>query len=394
MSTPATILTSIGLILLLGLATDALGRFSRLPRVTLLLVLGFIIGPGGFDVIPGMGQVWFPVVTDMALVMVGFLLGGQLTMPSLREHGREVMWLSVATLVGTSVFMSLGMLLAGVPMEIALLLAGIATATAPAATADVVRETRADGPFTRVLLGIVAIDDAWGLILFSLMLAAAGLVTGQGDVFSALGSGALDVGGALLLGLALGIPSAYLSGRIRPGEPTLLEALGAVLLCGGLALWLEVSYLLAALVFGATVANLARHHERPFHAIEGIEQPFLVLFFILAGASFHLESLRGLGSIGVLYIGLRILGRFAGTRVGGRLGRLPGAQRRWMGLALMPQAGVALGMALVAAERYPEIGHTILPVVIGTTVFFELFGPVCTRVALCKVGEAGRTPSP
>ncbi len=271
MSPLAQILVTLGGLLLIGLVTDLLGRRTLLPRVTLLLILGFLIGPSVLDLLPPPSEGWFTLFATMALVMVGFLLGEKLALASLREHGHRVLWMSIGEVVATAAVMFLGLLLIGIPADLALLLAGIAPATAPAATIDVVHEARADGPFTRTLLGIVAVDDAWGLIVFSVALGLAQSLNGHGGMLDALGWGLHEFGGALLIGLALGVPMAYLTGRIQRGEPTLVEALGAVFLCGGIAIWLEVSYLLAAMAMGAIVANLAHHHTRPFHAIEGIE---------------------------------------------------------------------------------------------------------------------------
>ena len=155
-------------------------------------------------------------------------------------------------------------------------------------------------------------------------------------------------------------------------------------LSGGLALWFEVSSILTAMVLGATVANLAQHHTRPFHAIEGIERPFLILFFVFAGASLHLEALVTIGTVGILYVGARILGRVVGGWLGGALCGSPPATRNWIGLALLPQAGIALGVALLAAERFPDLGQSLLTVAIGATVAFELGGPLCTRYALAR----------
>jgi Kef-type K+ transport system membrane component KefB len=382
------ILVTLGGLFLLGLVTDLLGRHTPLPRVTLLLVVGFLVGPSGFDILPDTGRAWFASVGHLALVMVGFLLGGKITAASLREHGRDVICISIAQVTFTIVLVLGALLLVGTPLVAALLLAGIAPATAPAATADVVSESGADGPFSRTLLGIVAVDDAWGLIAFSLLLAVAESVQGGVGAATLLMRGLWELGGAILLGVCLGIPMAQLTGRIEPGEPTLAEALGMVLLCGGVALWLGVSFLLACMVLGCVVSNTARHHHRPFHAIEGIEWPFMILFFVLAGASLEVESVAGLGVLGAAYVLARIGGRLAGAWVGGAWAGSPPLVRRWMGMALMPQAGVALGLALIAAQRFGELGETLLPVVIGATVLFELIGPVLTRRALVLAGEA------
>ena len=384
----AEILIVFGSLFLIGLLSDLAGRRTPLPRVTLLLLAGFLIGPTVLDWLPDFAGDWFPVLTGVALTMIGFLLGQKLTLPTLRELGRAVIAMSVCE-VAVTAFLVFSVLLAfGVQLEIALLLAGIAPATAPAAIVDVVQELDARGKFTDTLLGIVAIDDAWGLMLFSVLLALVHGLTGQGNPAEVLLIAAHDIGGALLLGLLLGVPMAYLTGRVRPGEPTLAEALGLVLLCAGLAIWADVSYILAAMTMGSVVANLAKHHDRPFHAIEGIEWPFLILFFLLAGAALRVDALASIGLLGAGYIGLRIVGRIVGTRLGGRLSGTDVSTRHHMGPALLPQAGVAIGMALLAGQHFPELRDTILPVVLGSTVIFELVGPVVTRRVLIRMGEA------
>jgi len=384
------ILITFGGLFLLGLMADLAGRHTPMPRVTLLLLAGFVIGPSLLDWLPGFTQEWFPVLTDVALAMIGFLLGQRMTRSHLADLGRPVLAMSLGEVVITALLMFTTLLLLGYSPEIALLLAGIAPATAPAASVDVVHESGAQGKFTDTLLGIVAIDDAWGLLVFSILLAVAGLVGGQESAAGTLASGVWELGGAILLGAALGLPTAYLTGRIRPGEPTQAEALGVVLLAAGVAEWLGVSHILSAMVLGAVVANLASHHERPFHAIEGIEWPFLILFFLLAGAALHLEALAQAGILAALYIGLRIAGRLIGTRLGGRLSGTEPVIRRWIGLTLLPQAGVAIGMALAASQHFPELRDLILPVVLGATVIFELVGPVVTRWTLGRVGDLPR----
>ncbi len=385
----AEILLTLGSLFLVGLLADVAGRHSPLPRVTLLLVAGFVIGPSVLGWLPDMTNQWFPLLTDIALAMIGFLLGGRFTRQNLARLGRSVLAISSAVVIGTVLIMASVLIVFGVAPPLALLLGGIATATAPAATVDVVREIDAQGPFTDTLLGIVAIDDAWGLILFSLLLAFAQALYGHGGALGSLLFGLQDVLGAVVLGALAGVPLAYLTGRIRPGEPTQAEALGAVLVVAGLAQLLHVSSILTAIVLGTVVANLAKHHERPFHAIEGIEWPFLILFFLLAGASLQVEGLAETGVLAAGYIVLRVIGRVLGTGVGGWLAGTPVAMRRWMGVALLPQAGIALGMALLAAQRFPELRDTIVPVVLVSTVVFELLGPVATRRALVRMGEAG-----
>lgn len=379
----------LGLLLSAGLAIDALGKRTRLPRVSLLVALGVIVGPLGFDLLTQEAQSWFPTISVVALVMVGFLIGGEFSFANIREHGRSVLVVVLAEATVTAAVVSLGLFAFGVDLEIALALGGIAIATDPAAVSGVVREEGAEGPFTERLLGVVATDDVVGMGVFSLLIAFGSFHSGDGGSMSALLMATREVVGGILLGGLLGLPVAYLSGRLRPGTPTLEEALGAVLLCAGLAVWLDVSFLLAAVVMGMVVANLARHHEQTFREIENIEWPFLVVFFVIAGASVDASALMAAGAIGVGYLALRAAGKGLGGWEGSRLIGAASRSRRWFGIALLPQAGVALGLALLASERFPEQGNILLSVSVAGTLVFELIGPILVRVALRRVGEAG-----
>ena len=382
----------LGALLLLGMLGDLAARVLPLPRVTLLVLFGVAIGGAGFDLLPDRADAWYPLIADAALLMVGFLLGGKLSRTTLREVGKPVLAISLCEVLGAVLTVALGLTLIGVDPVVALLLAGIAPASAPAAIQNVVEELGAKGRTTDTLLGVVAIDDAWGLIVFSLLLAAAqAFGTGApGSALDALAFGARDLGGAVAIGVLIGVPAAFLTGRLRPGEPTQAEALGVVFLAGGLAIWAEVSYLLTAMLVGAVIVNLASHHDRPFSEIEHVEWPFMVLFFVLAGASLDLTYLDEIGLIGLAYILLRTVGLVAGAFLGGSLVRAPAETRRWLGPAILPQAGVALGMALVAGNAFPQLKDTVLPLVVGSTIVFELGGPVLTRLALSRAGEADR----
>lgn len=376
----------LGGLLLVGLATDELGRRTRLPRVTLLILFGVAVGPSGFDLLPAGVQDWYAFLASAALTMVAFILGGKLSVAALRSNGREIFTVSIVVVLFTAACVGFGLALIGTPLLIALLLAGIATSTAPAATRDVVRQCRARGHFTDTLQGVVAVDDAWGLIVFSLLLVAAKAISGASGI-DVLGAGLWELGGAVLVGIAVGLPAALLTGRLRPGEPVQAEALGIVFVCAGLAIWLSVSFLLAGMIAGAIVVNFARHHSRPFHEIEHVEWPFLILFFVLAGASLELDRLDELGAIGAAYLLLRALARPVGGWLGAYVAGSKPAHRTWIGIALVPQAGVALGMALVAASHFPQVGETVLVITIATTIVFELVGPVLTQIALHRVGD-------
>lgn len=386
-------LLSIGALFLVGLIADMIGRRTNVPRVTLLMVVGLLLGPSAFDILPRELESWYEFLAAAALTMVAFLLGGSLSVGELKSRGRPIMIVSGTVVLTSVAVVGIGLWLAGVPPEVAILLAGISTATAPAATLDVVRQSGAKGPFSRLLLGIVAIDDAWGLIAFSLLLVAAGAMAGEGG-WQVLPSTVWEIGGAIAIGVGIGLPAAALTGRLRPGEPMQSEVLAVVFLCAGLAIWAGVSFLLAGMVCGMMVASFAAHHERPFHEIENIEWPFLLLFFVLAGASLRIGELADMGLVFGLYLLLRVSARVIGGWTGGTFARVPAAERRWIGAALMPQAGVAVGMALVAGDHFPELRQQILLITVGSTMVFELLGPILTQTALrrtepCRGEEHG-----
>ena len=380
----AQFILALGGILLLGLITDMIGKKTLLPRITLLLIFGIIIGEEGFNLIPTIFSDRFEIIAEMTLLVVGFMLGGILTTETILKSGKTILSISISAAIFTTVIVALVLSTTELPLEIAILLGCIASATAPAATVDTVIESNNKSNFSRSLLAIVALDDAWGLILFSLGIALVSAINGAANETNFILSAGIEIGGAVLLGLGIGLPAAFLTGRIKPGQPMLTEALAAVFICGGLALWLNVSFLIAAMVLGATIANLAKHHEYPFNAIEGIEWPLMIIFFILAGASLNIASLNQIGLIIIVFIIFRSIGKIVGANIGARISNADNITRRWMGAALLPQAGAAMGMALVAANQFPEYRQTLLSVVISSTIFFEIIGPIFTRMALKK----------
>ena len=245
-----------------------------------------------------------------------------------------------------------------------------------------------EGRFSALLLSIVALDDVWALMLFSVGMAIVTTLSGVAGETSFLLMAAGEIGVAMLLGMVIGFPAAYLTGRIKQGQPMLTEALGIVFLYGGVAIWLDISFLIASMVIGIVIANVASHHEYPFHAIEGVEWPFMVIFFVSAGASLELGALQDIGLIGGIYILYRAAGKYLGAMIGSRFGGADQATRSWMGVAMLPQAGVAIGMALVASNQFPEYRQLLLTIVISSTIFFEIIGPAFTKLAIKQASSA------
>lgn len=376
----------LGVILSASIFADTVARRTRVPRISILMLVGIaiaviqqvLLGQRQGELLGGLSE---PLI-QLALVMVAFVLGSELKIDRLRRTGPLILVVSLFVIVGGGLLVGAGLLVLGYPLVVAVSLAAISVATDPAAVTESVRETGKTGLLPKLLLGIVAIDDGWGILVFGLSMATLGWVIGS-DAELALLHAIWELGGAILLGAAIGLPAAWLTGRLRPGEPTQVEAIALILLLAGFSSSLGVSALLASMVAGSLVANLSHHHTRSFREIEHIEWPFLVFFFVLSGASIDLYQANDAILLTLAYITLRLGGRVLGgylsTLVADRRGnKLP----RDIGLALTPQAGVAIGMALLAAERFPEFQDAILPVVVASTIIFELVGPVLVRRVL------------
>lgn len=382
---PASLI-ALGALFLSGLIADLVARKTGFPRVTLLLFVGLAAGDAGLGIIPASLHAWYDLLTIIALTMVAFLLGGALHRDNLRQHGAAIFIISISIVLATLGTVTLGLLVAGLPLGLALSLAAIATATAPAATNDVITQSGVSNHFTQTLRGIVAVDDVWGLIVFSVVLVVVAQLNGSGDTSNLLHA-AWEFGGAVMLGFAIGIPAAFITGRLSDGEPLQIEALSLVFFTSGLSLWLNVSFLITGMVVGAVIVNLATHHDKAFVEIEHIQWPFVVLFFVLAGAALDVQVAMSLGTIGIAFVVLRTLARIVGGWIGAGFAKAPKDQRSWYGVALLPQAGIAIGMALIAAQRFPQWGAQIIALTIGTTVVFEVLGPIATLIAIKRTAR-------
>lgn len=375
----------LGVILSVSIFADVIADRTPVPRISVLVLVGLgvalihqgLLGQDSGELLDGLSE---PLI-KLALVMVAFLLGSELTLDRLKATGSLILVLSITVVLSSALVVGTGLWLLGFAPALAIALGAISVATDPAAVAESIRERGETGLRARLLLGIVAIDDAWGILTFGLGMAILGWLLSSEPETALLHAG-WELGGAALLGTVLGLPAAFLTGRLSPGRPTQVEAIALMLLMAGLSAWLGVSEILTAMVAGMWVANGSRHHTQSFREVEYIEWPFLVFFFVLSGASIQLDALDQALGLTLAYLVLRFLGRFLGGWLGVQLPSLRDQPLpRNLGLALTPQAGVAIGMALLAAERYPnELAH-LLPAVIASTLVFEAIGPwLVTRV--------------
>lgn len=384
---------SLGLIFLFALLAAKLIHLVRLPMVTAYLIMGILIGPHVGNLINPRILEASGLFSEFVLGVIAFVIGENFSLGQFRRLGKSVLWISVGEVLVSWGLVSLSLrLLLGQPLYLCLLFGSIAPATAPAATIMVIREYKSKGILTDTLLGVVAVDDAWGLILFAISLAMAKelyYVTHLHPL-KVVGFALLKVLGSFIIGGVLGWIFTILSRFARHREEVLIYTLGFILLGVGLSKLADASVLLTNMFFGATVVNLHPRGRRFFNLITDVDFPLYLLFFVLAGASLELGALKQLSLVGLAYFFTRPLGEWLGAWLGASVAKSVKVVKKYLGFGLIPQAGVALGMAVYVKAAFPEAGAVILSVIIGTTVLYEIVGPIFTKFALQRAGEIRR----
>lgn len=381
-----------GFILLAGLFSARLINKIRFPAVTAYLLLGILIGPSIFKLIPNNIIAASGLISNVVLGIIAFGIGQNFSADNFRRIGKSVIWISVLEACGAWILVTLVFLLIlRQPFYISLIFGAIASATAPAATVMVIREYRAKGNFTDTLLGVVAIDDAWCLIIFAISLAISQAIYNHmlatSFLIKVLLHSILSIFGAFVLGSAVAMLLSFFSRYLRTQTELLIFTLGFILLNIGIATWLKLSVLLANMFLGAMLVNINKSSFNFFETLKTVDSPLFLLFFVLAGANLEIGILNKLGLIGLAYLIFRIVGKMTGAGLGAHISGASKSIKRYLGLGLVPQAGVALGCALIAKNDFPKVGSMIFTIIIATTVVYELIGPLCTKFALQRAGE-------
>ena len=359
--------------------------------MTAYLLIGILIGPRLLDVIPPQVMATSDFLSNVVLGIIAFSLGANFKIESMRAAGKPVLWISLleagfAWLIVTLVMVGYH-LLHNLPIHPALVLGAAASATAPAATVMVIREYRASGPVTEMLLRVVAIDDAWCLIFSAIAIAAANAM--HIGTFSArvLVNAFAEIFAAFILGSVIGLLLRAGARFIRSVEEVLVVTIGSILLTVGLAMRMNLSPLLANIAFGLIVANTMKDSDLFFETLNNVDMVLFLGFFVLVGANLEIALLPRVGLMGVLYIVFRVVGKFVGVKLGSRVSKADPKIGKYLGWGLVPQAGVALGVALSAKALYPKYGGIIFTTITATTVIYELIGPVAAKYGLRKAGE-------
>jgi len=389
-------LTSLGLILLLALLAGHLVKVVRVPEVTGYILAGIALGPSVLGWVSAENLSALQVLSEVALGLILFSVGSVFEFSRFRHSGRQILYLTLSESILASVLVTLGILALGQPWQVALLLGAVSIATAPASTLMVIRECDSAGPLTDNVLGIIAVNNLFCITVYALVAATIDLATGlEGTslidaVYRAAYPFVWQLAGSAALGYLVGLMLAGWSSRVTETGEVLILLAGSILLCVGVARVLDLSPLVASLAVGATMVNLAERSRRLFDTLSGTDPPFYAIFFVLAGADLDLTLIPAMGVVGLVYVVGRAVGKFVGAVAGARWMKLLPAVQRWLGFSLMAQAGLAVGLTIAINQRFETFAPIVSTVVLASVAIFEMIGPISTRFALVRSGEAGR----
>ena len=400
----ANLILLLGLIMFLGALGGRLFQKLRIPQVVGYIVIGVLIGQSGLQLLSVTGSTALEPLSSVALSLIGFLIGAELKIGVIKKYGKQFVGILlfeaivpffVVALVVTAVSFALTRDFA-TSLSIGLVLGAISSATAPAATTDVLKENRTRGPLTMTVLGIVAMDDAVALILYAVASSLAAILLGGGAGLS-LGAQLLallyEVGGSIIVGGLTGLALGQIIRNLMSDEGRILSfSLGALFLCTGICTLLALDNILAAMSLGFAMVNFAPAKTREtFSLVEKFTPPIYVMFFVLVGAKLNIWNVNAFVAVlAILYVLCRTLGKSVGARLGAALTKAPETVKNYLPFCLLSQAGVAIGLSIAAGQDFAAtIGPTIMLIITATTFVVQLVGPICVKYGITKAGECG-----
>lgn len=382
------ILLYISLILFGGLLVGRFVKLFNLPNVTGYLIAGLILGPSLANFIPADMVRNFSLVSDMTLGFIAFSIGSEFKFSYFKEVGTTPVIVAIMEACGAMLLVTLTLLLFGTDLRLALLFGAIASATAPAQTLMVVQQYRARGPMTSLLMSVVALDDAVALIAFGFATTIVNSMNHPGtNMLFSIAEPFIELVISLIVGAALAFVMMIFLRYFKKPSNRISILLAFIFLIIYLADRLHGSPLLACMAMGTVLVNWLDDIEDLTRVAQGVTPPLFVIFFVISGAGLDFKALSGIGVVGIIYIVVRVLGKHFGAWFGATITRSEQKIRTYLGLTLMPQAGVALGLVIVAAKSVPEYAAQINVVILSSTFIYSLIGPSAAKFALIKAGE-------
>ncbi len=396
------LLLLLGFSLLAGTLGGRLFQKIKIPQVVAYIILGIIIGKSGFNILSDTTISSFLPFNHFALGLIGFMIGGELKITVLKKYGKQ--FLTILVCEALSAFFIVSILIFAVTflitkngllsISISLLLGSISSATAAAGTTDVLRECKSKGLLTSTILGIVALDDVLALLLFAVSASIISTISGLNNV-SLLMNFVLplyEIFGSVLLGLIAGYILSITLLHYNDNERILIFILGGILSVIGLSLLIKVDMIMSCMIMGFVISNkTGKKSEDIFHLIDRFAPPIYILFFILVGANLNIGELSFFTVIILIcYVIARSTGKMLGAYFGAVFSNVPKTVRNFLPFTLFSQSGVAIGLSILALQKFPgKVGTLVAVITTASTFIVQIIGPVFVKYALDKSQESG-----
>ena len=382
-------LLAVAIALTAGLILNRVVKKLGLPNVTGYLIAGLIIGPCILNLFSAEALANTKVITEVALGFIAFSIGAEFKFSDMKRIGASVFTITLFQAVAACLFVNLALFATGFPAPIAITLGAIATATAPAATLMVIRQYNAKGPVTGILLPVVALDDAIGLIIFSVSLSVAEVLESGSElsVSAMLLDPIIEISASILGGALIGFILCWAMRFFKSAPNRLCLVVAIVIMGTALSSTFHLSALLFNMCIGAVLANMRNDFESLLAINDSWTPPLFLMFFVISGAELDLKVLPSVGLLGIVYLVARSLGKYFGALAGSVITHQDENIKKYLGLTLLPQAGVAIGMSQIVIDALPLYGSQIRAVVLSATLVYEFIGPLITKIALTKAGE-------
>lgn len=376
-------------ILFSGLLFGKIAKKVKLPNVTGYLVAGLLIGPSVLGLIPEGIVSQMTVLSDMALGFIAFSIGSEFKISYFKRVGFTPIVIAVFEALGAVFLVILGLAFTGHGLPFSIVLGAIAAATAPAATIMVIKQYKAKGPLTETLLSVVALDDAVALIAFGFAVTIAkSLESAQtGSMLMSVLNPFIEILTAVVVGALLGLIFTFILRFFKSGNNRLILSIAFVFAAIAVSKLVNASSLLMCMSMGAILANTCKISDTIMKVTDSVTPPLFMIFFVLSGAELKLSVIPTIGLVGIVYVVLRVAGKMLGAWAGGAIMKAPETVRKYLGPTLIPQAGVAIGLSLVAESVVPQYASVIRAVVLCGTLIYEIIGPMVTKISLKKAGE-------
>lgn len=391
------ILLFLGLALICGSIGGRLAKLVKLPAIVGYLLTGLLLGESVFNIVSLQMLERATIFNDFALGIVAFIIGSEMRIGALRKLGKGIVVILLGEALGAVFLVTLCIYFLTRQIHTAVIFGALAAATAPAGTVAILQQYKSKGVLTNTIYAIVGMDDGLAIIVYAFAAALAKMFLTHHSISLAgiINGPIIEILGSLLLGGLIGITLGYFGRKLRGKSEILVISLGSILMCTGLSNYFHLSLILANMSLSMVFASVfLRANRRAYEGIDFVTTSVFTIFFVMAGAHLQIKLLPAIGLLGLIYILCRSFGKMGGAYLGAVVSKAKPVVRKYLGLGLLSQAGVAIGLAILVTKEFGSMGSAghdlailVINTITATTIVFEIVGPISAKFAISRAGE-------